>query len=164
MDGEQIPDEAVCELTEFVMPHTEAMAEHLSEFEIVTAIGFEYFRRRRCDIVVLKVGMGGEWDAINVIEDNEAAIREGLERVDWPGRFQLLAKDPLFIIDGSHNPQCLEALGNAVRTYQRAGDALRDRCRGRAHRRREGRPRGRGLRLRFAVHAGRGHRGSRAYG
>ena len=74
VNGEQIPDETVCELTEFVKPHAEAMADHPSEFEIVTAIGFEYFRRQKCDIVVLEVGMGGEWDATNVIEDNEAAV------------------------------------------------------------------------------------------
>ena len=237
VDGEQIPDEAVCELTEFIRPHAEAMADHPSEFEIVTAIGFEYFKRQKCDIVVLEVGMGGEWDATNVIEDNEAAVivnigldhtevlgdtvekialtksgvvkrgcpcvmyrqkpsveavfeevcrkmdapftladfdslrptyagldgqrfdwgdlkdlhipllgahqlknacnvlttvgvlrgrgwhipeaavREGLATVTWPGRFQLMRRDPLFIVDGGHNPQCLEALENAIKTY-----------------------------------------------
>ena len=74
VDGVQIPDADVCELTEYIRPHAEAMAEHPSEFEIVTAIGFEYYRRQKCDIVVLEVGMGGEWDATNVIEDNEAAV------------------------------------------------------------------------------------------
>ncbi len=74
VDGEQIPDADVCELTEYIQPHAEAMADHPSEFEIVTAIGFEYFKRQKCDIVVLEVGMGGEWDATNVIEDNEAAV------------------------------------------------------------------------------------------
>ena len=74
VDGEQISDADVCALTEYIKPHAEAMADHPSEFEIVTAIGFEYFKRRQCDIVVLEVGMGGEWDATNVIEDNEAAV------------------------------------------------------------------------------------------
>ena len=237
VNGEQISDEEICALTEFIKPHAEAMADHPSEFEIVTAIGFEYFKRQRCDIVVLEVGMGGEWDATNVIEENEAAvivnigldhtevlgdtiekiartksgvvkrgcpcviyrqeptveavfsevcrqmdaplyladfnsliprhsgldgqrfdwetlrdlgipllgahqlknactvlstvrvltsrgwnipevaIRAGLETVYWPGRFQLMMDRPLFIIDGGHNPQCLEALENAIRTY-----------------------------------------------
>ena len=237
VDGEQISDEAICSLTETIMPHAEAMSEHPSEFEIVTAMGFEYFRLMRCDIVLLEVGMGGEWDATNVIDDNEAAvivnigldhteilgdtvekiartksgvvkrgcpcviyrqdrivedvfeevcrdmgapfipadfgslrplyagldgqrfdwgdlkdihlpllgehqlknacnvlstvrvlrqrgwqisdaaIRSGLAGVDWPGRFQLLSRDPLFIIDGGHNPQCLDALEKTLRTY-----------------------------------------------
>lgn len=237
VNGEQIPDEDVCELTELVRPHAEAMADHPSEFEIVTAIGFEYFRRQKCDIVVCEVGMGGDWDATNVIQNTECAvivnigldhtqvlgatveeiartkagivkpgrpcvlyhqlpsveavydevctdkcaplckvdfdaltpisdglegqrfdwkdlkdlhlpllgehqlknactalttlqvlkgrgwaigddaIREGLAAVTWPGRFQLLRKDPLFIVDGGHNPQCLEALEHAIQAY-----------------------------------------------
>ncbi|MBR2697570.1 MAG: bifunctional folylpolyglutamate synthase/dihydrofolate synthase [Clostridia bacterium] len=237
VDGEQISDDDVCALTEYIHSHAEAMADHPSVFEVVTAIGFEYFRRQKCDIVVLEVGMGGEWDATNVIEDNEAAVivnigldhtevlgdtlekiaktksgvvkrgcpcviyrqekvvedvfrqvcremdapffpadfdslrpvsagldgqrfdwgdmkdlrlpllgahqlknaanvlttvkvlrdrgwnipeaavRAGLADVTWPGRFQLMAEKPLFIIDGGHNPQCLEALEDAIRTY-----------------------------------------------
>ena len=237
IDGEQISDEDICRLAEYIKPHAEAMADHPSEFEIVTAMGFEYFKRHNCDIVVLEVGMGGEWDATNVIENNEAAvivnigldhtevlgdtlekiaqtksgvvkrgcpcviyrqtpsvegvfeavcrsmdapfipadfeslrpieaslegqrfdwsdlknlrlpllgqhqlynacnvltaiqvlksrgfnipesaIREGLATVSWPGRFQVMGKNPLFIIDGGHNPQCLEALEDAISTY-----------------------------------------------
>ena len=237
VDGVQIPDEDVCALTELVKPHAEAMKDHPSEFEIVTAIGFEYFRRMRCDIVVLEVGMGGEWDATNVVDATEAAvlvnigldhtqvlgrtvweialtksgiikpgrpcvlyhqqasveavieevcrdlcaplakvdfdaltpvsdglegqtfdwkglkglrlpllgahqlknactvlttlmvlrgrgwnipdeaIREGLASVTWPGRFELMLKEPLFIVDGGHNPQCLEALRDALGKY-----------------------------------------------
>ncbi len=48
---------------------------------------------------------------------SETAVREGLATVSWPGRFQVMADRPLFIIDGGHNPQCLEALENAIRTY-----------------------------------------------
>ena len=238
VNGEQIPDEAVCALTEMIRPHAEAMADHPSEFEIDTAIAMEYYRREKCDIVVLEVGMGGEWDATNVVRNTEAAvlvnigldhtqvlgatlweiartksgivkpgrpvvlyqqaqrsvemvveevcrelcaplcrvdfsalkplsdgldgqrfdwkdlkdlripllgahqlrnactalttlavlrgrgwnipdeaIREGLATVTWPGRFQRLCDDPLFIVDGGHNPQCLEALQDALRRY-----------------------------------------------
>ena len=237
VNGVQIPDETVCELTELIRPHADAMADHPSEFEIVTAMGFEYFRREKCDIVVCEVGMGGDWDATNVIQNTECAvivnigldhtqvlgstveeiartkagivkpgrpcvlyrqlpsveavydevctakcaplckvdfgaltplsdglegqrfdwkdlkdlhlpllgahqlknactalttlqvlrgrgwrigddaIREGLASVTWPGRFQLLRREPLFIVDGGHNPQCLEALEQAIRKY-----------------------------------------------
>ncbi len=34
---------------------------------MVTALGFEYFKREKCDIVICEVGMGGEFDATNVI-------------------------------------------------------------------------------------------------
>lgn len=35
----------------------------------------------------------------------------------WPGRFELLRKHPDVIVDGGHNPQCLEALAQNVRDY-----------------------------------------------
>ncbi|MFR8332215.1 MAG: hypothetical protein ACLU9S_07510 [Oscillospiraceae bacterium] len=37
------------------------MADHPTEFELVTAIAMEYFARRQCDIVVLEVGLGESW-------------------------------------------------------------------------------------------------------
>ena len=237
VNGEQISDGDICALAEAIRPLARAMAEHPSEFELITAMGFEYFRRQKCDIVVCEVGMGGDWDATNVIRNTEcavitnigldhtqylgdtveaiahtkagivkpgrpcvlyrqqpsveaviaaacaekhapltvadfdaltplsdgldgqvfdwkhlkrlrlpllgahqlknacvaltalevlrargwaipdAAIREGLAGVDWPGRFQVLRRAPLFIADGGHNPQCLEALEAALRTY-----------------------------------------------
>ena len=237
VNGEQIPDDDLCALTERIRAHADAMDNHPSEFEFVTALGFEFFRQQRCDIVVCEVGMGGDWDATNVIRNTEcavitnigldhtqylgdtveaiartkagivkpgrpvvlyrqqpsveavfeeicmekcapllkvdfnaltlthtaldgqrfdwkdlrdlrlpllgahqlhnactvlsalrvlrgrdwripdAAIREGLSNVSWPGRFQLLSDKPLFIADGGHNPQCLEALCDAIATY-----------------------------------------------
>ena len=237
VNGSPISDDELCALTEYVRPHAEAMAQHPTEFELITALGFEYFKRQRCDIVVLEVGMGGEWDATNVVKNTEcavitnigldhtqilgdtveaiartksgilkpgrpcalyrqqasveavieaacrdrgaplyradfdalspisadlggqrfdcgalkdlrlpllgahqlknactvlaavdalrdrgwaipeAAVREGLAGVDWPGRFQVLRREPLFLVDGGHNPQCLEALERALAEY-----------------------------------------------
>lgn len=37
------------------------------EFELVTAVGFLYFTHQECDIVVLECGLGGKYDATNVI-------------------------------------------------------------------------------------------------
>lgn len=50
----------------------------------------------------------------NISED---AIREGLKNTLWPGRFHIMGRDPLFIIDGGHNPQCLEALVKNIEDY-----------------------------------------------
>lgn len=237
VDGADIDDRELAEITEYVKPHAEAMAEHPTEFELVTAIAMEYFARHRCDIVVLEVGLGGALDSTNVIDPPEVAVicnigldhtdilgntleevasakagiikpgcqvaiyrgtpsveavfeeacaREGahLHKADfdaivpvshgfdgqtfdyrswkglrtpllgahqlknaavvltvvdclrergwripdeavvtgirdvvWPGRFELLRRDPDFIVDGGHNPQCLEALAQNVRDY-----------------------------------------------
>ena len=38
------------------------------------------------------------------------AIRRGLARVHWPGRYEKIAKNPLIILDGAHNPAAMRAL------------------------------------------------------
>ncbi len=67
VNGHDIPDDALAEITEYVRPHADAMADAPTEFELITAIAFEYFHREACDIVVLEVGMGGRLDSTNVI-------------------------------------------------------------------------------------------------
>ena len=47
----------------------------------------------------------------------EEHIRTGLADTAWPGRFELLRHKPLFIVDGGHNPQCIDALAENIRTY-----------------------------------------------
>ena len=37
------------------------------EFEFITAMGFLYFLEKGCDVVVLEVGLGGRFDATNII-------------------------------------------------------------------------------------------------
>jgi len=74
VDGEMISDEALADLTERVRPVAEAMAEHPTEFELITAIAMLYFKERCCDIVVLEVGLGGALDASNVIDVPEVAV------------------------------------------------------------------------------------------
>ena len=237
VDGEQISDEDIVSITEYVKPLADAMEESPTEFELVCAIAFEYFKRKQCDVVVLEVGLGGEFDATNVISTPEVAvitnigldhtdvlgntieeiaqakagifkeggcaviyrglpsvesvfeqvceqkhiplkkadfdslklnscdlfgqnfdcgsrnniqlpllgdhqlhnasvvlsiadtliekgwkiseenIYEGIRDVSWPGRFDIVCRDPLFIIDGGHNPQCIEALVKNIQDY-----------------------------------------------
>ncbi len=237
VNGEMISDEDLCELTEYVKPLAMSMEDRPTEFEVVTAIGFEYFARKKCDIVICEVGMGGEFDATNVILPPELSvicnigldhtevlgdtlekiasakagiikqgsdavvyraapsveavfeetckrmncrcikadfdsielvshslegqcfnwgrfeklqlpllgdhqlhnaavvltaatalqekgwnitdedIRNGIANVSWPGRFEILRRKPLFIVDGGHNPQCIEALVKNIDDY-----------------------------------------------
>lgn len=237
VDGQQISDEDLVAVTEYVKPLADSMEESPTEFELVCCIAFEYFKRKQCDIVVLEVGMGGEFDATNVIRAPEVAvitnigldhtdylgstveeialtkagifkeggnaviyraapsveavfesvcrekhvqlrkadfeglklvshslegqefdcgsrkglklpllgdhqlhnaavvlevadtliskgwhiteqnIYDGIRDVSWPGRFDIVGHDPLFIIDGGHNPQCIEALVKNIQDY-----------------------------------------------
>ncbi len=47
---------------------------HPTEFELCTSIAFQYFYEKKCDIVVLEVGLGGQYDATNVIEKSEVSV------------------------------------------------------------------------------------------
>ena len=47
----------------------------------------------------------------------EDAIREGMKTVRWCGRFELLSKDPLIIVDGAHNPDGIRALSHNLGEY-----------------------------------------------
>lgn len=47
---------------------------HLTEFEILTAIMFKYFADNDVDVVVLETGLGGRFDATNVIKSNLCSI------------------------------------------------------------------------------------------
>jgi len=47
----------------------------------------------------------------------EEAVRQGMAEVYWPGRFDIACREPLFIIDGGHNPQCLDALVKNIQDY-----------------------------------------------
>lgn len=74
VDGEPIGDEELAGITSYVRPFADAMADQPTEFELITAIGFEFFLRRNVDIVILEVGMGGQLDSTNVIDTPELAI------------------------------------------------------------------------------------------
>ena len=67
IDGQDIPDDELAEITEYVKPHAEAMADTPTEFELITAIALVYFARHACDYVVFEVGMGGRLDSTNII-------------------------------------------------------------------------------------------------
>lgn len=47
----------------------------------------------------------------------EEAIHRGIAEVSWPGRFELLRRNPLFLVDGGHNPQCMQALVENLQRY-----------------------------------------------
>ena len=47
----------------------------------------------------------------------EDAVRKGFVKVTWPGRFQVLEKEPTVIADGAHNRDAARRLAENVRTY-----------------------------------------------
>lgn len=72
VNGEEIGDLGA--LMDRIRPAAEAMAEHPTEFELITAAAFLHFKEERCEIVVLETGLGGALDASNVIGTPELAV------------------------------------------------------------------------------------------
>ncbi|MBQ8550291.1 MAG: bifunctional folylpolyglutamate synthase/dihydrofolate synthase [Clostridia bacterium] len=50
----------------------------VTEFEFITAVAFLYYKYKECDIVVLETGLGGRFDATNVISAPLVAIITGI--------------------------------------------------------------------------------------
>lgn len=72
INGQNIPERKLAEIGSFTKSKVEEMIarglEHPTEFEMITAVAFEYFKREQVDFLVLEVGLGGRADATNVIE------------------------------------------------------------------------------------------------
>lgn len=87
VNGRYILREDLAAVTERVKAEADAMEDHPSQFELVTAIGMLYFKEQGCDIVVLEVGMGGALDSTNVIDVPEVAVitNIGLEHTEFLG-------------------------------------------------------------------------------
>lgn len=66
--GDLITEAALAEHVKRLRTHCVEMgAQHPTEFEVVTALGFMEFQRARVDIALIEVGLGGRWDATNII-------------------------------------------------------------------------------------------------
>ena len=74
INGRQIEDEALAEIVSRVKPAAEAMADHPTEVELMTAAALLWYAQEKCDVVVLEVGLGGRFDATNIIDAPEAAV------------------------------------------------------------------------------------------
>lgn len=106
IDGADISDEDLIRAAEQVKTAVEQMDDKPTEFEVITALAFLFFRQQKCDIVVLEVGLGGRLDATNVIPVPELAIlmNIGLEHTEVLGdTLQEIAAEKAGIIkrDGS---------------------------------------------------------------
>ncbi len=82
IDGQQIGDDDFALVHDMVDRIAERLVSegelpwHPSFFEMLTAIAFEHFARRKLDMAVLEVGMGGRLDATNVVEPRVSVITD----------------------------------------------------------------------------------------
>ncbi len=77
INSSPIPKEKLAELTEYVFSFVEKLNQEdviITEFEFVTAVCFEYFKREKVDLAVLETGLGGLLDCTNVIKENLCSV------------------------------------------------------------------------------------------
>ena len=71
IDGQMIPPRTLASLTQKVLDAVEAIRQEGGEppvqFEAVTALDVLWFAREKCELVVLETGLGGRYDATNVV-------------------------------------------------------------------------------------------------
>ena len=48
---------------------------------------------------------------------SDSDIVNGIAQVYWPGRFEVLGQNPVFILDGAHNPEAFEVTAESLRRH-----------------------------------------------
>ncbi|UPV99428.1 dihydropteroate synthase [Halorussus gelatinilyticus] len=106
--------------------HTEA-AVSLSgpDWEVETQIPLlgEYQARNAGVAAALARQVAARRDLPETALDGEALAR-GLRKADWPGRFEVMGRDPVVVLDGAHNPGACEALAATVSEFDGEYDDL----------------------------------------
>ena len=77
IDGEMIPEQTLADIVEELWGAVEDMkgcGRIITEFEFVFAVAVTWYAREKCDIVVLETGLGGRFDATNMIDRAMADI------------------------------------------------------------------------------------------
>jgi dihydrofolate synthase/folylpolyglutamate synthase len=87
-DGEPIPDAELAQvLTDLAgLEPLLGAGTRLTWFEILTAAALRWFADRPVDVAVFEVGLGGRWDATNVVDAGVAVVTNvGLDHLEFLG-------------------------------------------------------------------------------
>lgn len=91
INGQWIPDEGLIRFVQKYQPLAAILDENekvagITEFELLTAIGLDYFREQQVDVAIIEVGLGGLLDSTNIIEPILTGITTiGMDHVDILG-------------------------------------------------------------------------------
>lgn len=91
IDGKEITKKEFTAMLKQIIPVITAtnkagLGGIVTQFEALTAMAFLWFKQRQVDVAVIEVGMGGRWDATNVVNSDVAVITNiALEHTDRLG-------------------------------------------------------------------------------
>ncbi|MFY9588113.1 MAG: folylpolyglutamate synthase/dihydrofolate synthase family protein [Actinomycetota bacterium] len=132
-DGAPIGEDEFAEAFAYLEPflaRVDAHGEMVTYFETLTMLAQTWFAERTVDAAVLEVGMGGEWDATNLVDSRVAIITEvavdhpelGATPVEIAREKVGIIKPGAVVVTGETEPAVLEVIAAKARE---AGAELR---------------------------------------
>jgi len=95
----------ICRYAEELRPHADALRahnpdDHPSFFEFMTAMAFLHFARKKADLALIEVGLGGRLDATSVVQPHLCIITSiGFDHMEYLGdTLPLIAREKAGII------------------------------------------------------------------
>jgi len=101
INGLPIRDNVLSLISKRLIAKEKKLGIELSYFEFLTAIAFLWFSQEKVDIAVIEVGMGGRWDATNILKHPLVSVITsiGLDHVQWLGKTEIaIAREKAGII------------------------------------------------------------------
>lgn len=119
IDGEPLSPAAYVETYREIEPFVELVdrqseadgGPRMSKFEVLTAMAFSAFADAPVDVAVVEVGLGGRWDATNVVDAPVAVITPiGIDHADYLGDTiaEIAAEKAGIIVKAKEEPVPLE--------------------------------------------------------
>lgn len=105
LNGQDISDENFSKYVFEITDLADKNNINLTEFEILTAVMFKYFFDNNADVVVLETGLGGKFDATNVIKSNLCSIITHID-LDHTDRLGSTKEEIAFEKAGIIKPNC----------------------------------------------------------
>jgi dihydrofolate synthase/folylpolyglutamate synthase len=133
-NGEPIDDDELDEVLGSLKALEPLVAEKTTRFELLTAAAFRWFADSPVDVAVVEVGLGGRWDATNVVEPDVAVITNvsydhveilGPTLIDIASEKAGIIKPGCRVVVGETEPELLEVFlaaahaAGAVETWVR---------------------------------------------
>jgi dihydrofolate synthase/folylpolyglutamate synthase len=119
INGLPIPEQEVIRLTSFIRNAISGADIKPTFFEFVTAMAFYYFASEDVDWAVIEVGMGGRFDATNIIQPEISIITNiALEHKEFLGQtlseiaFEKagIIKDRIPVVTATQHPEALDVI------------------------------------------------------
>ena len=87
VDGKEISEKEIIRLVEKIKPIVDDMKDTPTFFEAITAMAFQYFSDRKVEYAIIEVGLGGRFDATNIVNPLVSVITNvSLEHQDRLGK------------------------------------------------------------------------------